>query len=78
MAGKSKVDVLTFFENGKIDPIKFRWNGKVYPVKRIYKQWKVKSGPRQLHHFLVESNGASNYELQFDTGKSTWQLTPIV
>ena len=48
-----RVDVLTFFENGKIDTIKFRLNGKVYPVKRVYKKWREKHGSDQMINFLI-------------------------
>ncbi|MGH1364524.1 MAG: hypothetical protein ACRBF0_13270 [Calditrichia bacterium] len=71
-----KIDVLTFFEDGKIDPIKFRMNGRVYPVKRIHKKWIEEENGNPLHNFIVQSDN-NNFQIQFDTSQFTWGLRPF-
>lgn len=72
-----KIDVLTFFEDGKIDPIKFRMNGRVYPVKRIHKQWIDEDSGTPLHNFIIQSDNDHNFQIQFDSSQFTWGLRQI-
>lgn len=77
MQRAKRVDVLTFFQDGKIDPIKFRMNGKVYQIRRVHRRWKARQGAQQIHHFLIEADGPGNYELDFNPSKFTWDLRAI-
>ncbi len=77
-AGMKRVDVLTFFENGKMDPVKFRMNGRVYPIRRIKKKWRENRGATEMYHFLIESDGKNKYELHFDSRKFVWALRAVV
>ena len=71
------IEVLSHFKDGKIIPLRFKWNTRSYSIKRINGQWRSHQGYAQQYHFSVSCGTADNFELLFDSGDFTWQITRV-
>ena len=60
----------------KIRPVRFRWSGRLLEVREITYRWESRLGQSRLYHFAV-TDGASLYELSFDSGSLLWSIEGV-
>jgi hypothetical protein len=60
----------------KIRPLKFKWSGRLFHIREVTYTWLIKIGQKNIYHFSV-TDGASLYEISFDTTSLTWKLENI-
>lgn len=68
--------IASFGRFNKVKPLKFQWSGRLYNIKEITYTWKTKIGQKSIYHFSV-TDGASIYEISFDTTSLIWRLENI-
>lgn len=75
-----RVEVIARFGNGGLnpcEPVRFRRsNGREVAISEIGLRHPVAQGRRTVHVFDV-TDGGSDYRLEFDSERLTWQLTRI-
>jgi|Deesub1362B_J571_1020462.scaffolds.fasta_scaffold03048_5 hypothetical protein len=71
------IEVITVFRHGRIRPLKFKWKNRVYSITRIHGGWVSDEGYSKHYHFSVSTGGPDCFELCFDTGSMTWELTRV-
>ncbi|HOK53339.1 MAG TPA: hypothetical protein PLU88_14725 [Armatimonadota bacterium] len=64
------------FDNSKVLPMWFRWRNRYYKIKAVNYTWSTNKGSARLHHYAV-TDGATIYELRFDTNTLEWTLSKI-
>jgi hypothetical protein len=71
-----KLEVCARFKNGAVTPISFLWRGRKYEVKKVTFTWDHRRGRSLIRHFSV-SDGASLFEIAYDSEKADWRLFNI-
>lgn len=72
-----RVKVGVVFGNGiKIKPVWFKWQGKQRRIQTITYTWTTHQGRALIHHFSV-TDGASLYELRYNTETFVWELAKV-
>lgn len=74
--GESISVIVSFDRLNRIKPLRFKWSGRLYNIKEITYTWKTKTGQKDIYHFSV-TDGASIYEISFDTTSLIWRLENI-
>lgn len=71
------IRVATIFEpGGTIRPVWFELNRQKYTISRTVYRWAERLGASTLLHFAV-SDEANLFELTYNTGEQTWQVSSI-
>ena len=70
------VQVTASFSGKSIKPLWFQWNKNTHRVQSVTFQWKDRVGASVLHCFSV-SDGATLYELVFDSNNINWTLRRV-
>ncbi len=65
-----------FGPGSHLRPVWFDRRGKKHTVREVTYTWKDKSGDVTLLHFAV-SDGATVYELTYNTTSQMWALTDV-
>jgi len=60
----------------QIRPVWFDWQRRKYTIREISYRWQQHDGDTLMLHFAV-SDGASLFELAYDTERQTWQLATL-
>ena len=64
---------VVFGDGRAIRPAWFRWGGRRIAVREITYTWVRREGRAVLHHFTV-TDGATLYEIVYNTESSEWRL----
>lgn len=71
-----KLEVCAQFKNGAVTPVSFLWRGRSYGIKKVTFTWDRRRGRSLIRHFSV-SDGASLFEIAYDSEKADWRLFNI-
>jgi len=72
-----RVEVLTWFRNGKIQPRIFIWNHKKYKIKNITYNWQERRGQELISHFSVNTN-LNLYQISFNNTSFAWRIVKVI
>lgn len=67
---------VVFGPDGRIRPVWFDLDRRRHEVRSITNSWRERRGETPFLHFHVTDDGAL-YELVFNLGSATWQLSHI-
>ncbi|MBI4842961.1 MAG: hypothetical protein HY809_01365 [Nitrospirae bacterium] len=68
--------IAAFLGNSRLRPLRFRWSNRQINVKDVTYEWITSKGAGRLMHFSV-TDGATLYELSFNTGSINWVLEGV-
>lgn len=72
-----RIEVLSWFRNGRISPRAFIWNKKIYKIKEVTYHWQERLGEAMISHFSV-STKANLYQISFNNTSYSWYLDKII
>jgi len=74
---REDIRVAVIFGPGSaIRPVWFDWRRRKYAVREVTYSWQERQGEAAILHFAV-SDGASLFELAYDTAGRTWALAAV-
>ncbi len=74
---REEIRVAVIFGPGNsIRPVWFDWRRRKYTVEKVTYSWLERHGEATVIHFAV-SDGASLFELAYNTAGRTWALTAV-
>lgn len=74
---REKIDVAVFFGGrNKFRPLWFMWHERKISIEQVLYRWQERDGMSTVHHFSV-TDGASTYQLCYDSGRLAWQLVAV-
>jgi hypothetical protein len=74
---REDIRVAVIFGPGSaIRPVWFDWRRRKYTVREVTYSWQERHGAATILHFAV-SDGASLFELAYDSTRRTWALAAV-
>lgn len=74
---REEIRVAVIFGPGsRLQPVWFDWGRRKYAVREVTYTWQARRGERTILHFAV-TDGASLFELAYDTAGQTWELAAV-
>jgi|GEM_PF-219497 len=72
-----RIEVLSWFRNGRISPRAFIWNKKFYRVKEITYRWQERLGQAVISYFSVRTS-ANLYQISFNNTSYSWRIDKVI
>ena len=77
VALNQRIEVLSWFRNGRILPRLFNWNNKVYKIKEVTYRWQERRGQELISFFSVRTS-ANLYQISFNNTTYSWCIDKVI